>query len=437
LATWLARLLSVARSSVMANFETINYVPMHAVVEKGSVRWEIRKNGRRIPGLPQIFWSDGEPWDEANHWALTKASGTEGGHIKTVTSLMTHLVSYANWLETMELNWRHFPIRKQDRTVVLYRGELIAQRDRYSLSPSTVTARMAAVIQFYRHCHAHGFVQRESPMWKDRLVTIRFFDTVGLERAFQRLSSDLSIPNRRRPGHRLEDGLMPLRIDDAMRLLHFAKEQGLVELNLMLSIGMCTGARIETITTLSVEDIERAYPDVQSPDTYKLRVGPGTGVKTKGGVSGELMVPRFLIDELKDYATSMQRYARVDIADKTVRGRLFLTIRGNVYESASFNRLMTDLRRRAIHAGLRFMASFRFHQTRATFGTWLMEVALRMLPVKAAVAFVRDAMLHKDEKTTFLYVRFNQEEPIKVNMSNEFSAAFSGIVNRDWSQYRA
>lgn len=421
----------------MANFETINFMAMREVVEDNSIRWVPDRLGRCIDKLPQIFWSDGEPWHEANHWALARATSGKGGHIKTVTSLMTHLVAYASWLESVDLDWRHFPLRKGERAVVRYRGELIAQRDRYSLAPSTARARMAAVIQFYRHCHAYGFVQRKSPMWTDRQVLIRYFDTVGFERSIVRTSSELAIPNRTRPGLHLEDGLTPLKIDDAVKLLDYTKEQGLYELSLILSLGVLSGARIETIATLGVEDIERAYPDVQTPDSYKLRVGPGTSVKTKGDVSGNLLVPRFLIEELKDYAYSIQRLRRQDLASKANRRRLFLTIRGNPYESSSFNRLMTDLRRRAVGAGLRFMGGFKFHQTRATFGTWLMGVALQNTDTKTAVAFVRDAMLHKDEKTTFLYVRFNEEMPIKVALANEFSAAFSGVVNRDWSQYRA
>src|SRR5438105_2693047 len=82
-------------------------------------------------------------------------------------SLMKHLTAYASWLEFMELDWRHFPVRKQDRALVLYRGELIAQRGRGSLAPSTASARMAAVIQFYRHAQAYRLVERKSPMWKD------------------------------------------------------------------------------------------------------------------------------------------------------------------------------------------------------------------------------------------------------------------------------
>lgn len=424
-------------SSAVANLEFIKYTPFREVIEDRNVRWVHDKLARPIDKLPQIFWDSGEPWHETSHWALTKATSPAGGDIKTVTSLMKHLAAYASWLESVPLDWRHFPIRKQDRAIVLYRGELIAQRDRGSLAPSTARARMAAVIQFYRHAQIHGLVDRKSLMWTDRQVVVRYYDTVGFERTLVRASSELAIPNRSRPGLRLEDGLTPLKTDDAVKLLEFAEQQRLHELNLILSLGVLTGARIETITTLGVKDVENARPDPETPDTYRIPVGPGTGVNTKFDVSGELMVPKFLINDLKEYAYSMRRLRRQGRASESDRGFLFLTIQGNPYEPGSFNRLMTDLRRRALAAGLRFMASFKFHQTRATFGTWLMEVALRVAGTKAAVAFVKDAMLHKDEKTTFLYVRFHEQTPVKAAVANEFSAVFSGVVNRDWNQYDA
>lgn len=419
----------------MANLEFIKYIPSREVVEDVSISWVHDQLARPIDKLPQLFWSTGEPWNEVNHWALTKATSSAGGHIKTITSLMKHLAAYASWLECVKMDWRNFPIRKQDRAIVLYRGELIRQRDRGSLAPSTARARMAAVIQFYRHADIYKFIERKSPMWKEHQVVVRHYDATGFKRTFLRVSSELAIPNRSRHGTRLEDGLTPLRTEDAVMLLDFAFDQDLQELNLMLSLGVLTGARKETITTLSVRDIENAYPDVQTPDTYRVRVGPGTGVKTKFDVSGELMVPKFLIDRLLKYAYSMRRLRRQNLANRTNCGLLFLTTRGNPYESSSFNRLMTDLRRRALDAGMRFMERFKFHQTRATFGTWLMGVALRVAGTKAAVAFVKDAMLHKDEKTTFLYVRFHEEAPVKAAVANEFSAVFSGVLNRDWSQY--
>lgn len=422
----------------MAQLELITYAPWREEFDGDILRFTPDKLGRSIAGLPVIFWSSGEPWSEANHFSIEKVLNKQGRLTKTALALMKHLTAYANWLESENLDWRHFPVRRDERSLVRFRGYLIDQRDRVgTLSPGTTTARMAAVIQLYRHIQSYGLIQKSSPLWKDRMAVIRYHDAAGFDRTMLRVSSDLAIPNRKRTGIFLEDGLTPLRTEDAVLLLEFTKERGLRELHLILSLGILTGARIDTIASLRLKNIENAYPDVQTPGTYRLRVGPGTGVRTKFDVSGELMVPEFLIKDLKNYAYSMRRLKRQDLAKEANRGLLFLTSRGNSYESSSFNRLMTDLRRNAVTAGLRFMASFKFHQTRATFGTWLMGVALGVAGAKAAVAFVKDAMLHKDEKTTFLYVRFIEEAPMKAQVADEFAKAFSGIMNRDWSQYYA
>lgn len=421
----------------MSNLEYIQFKPMREIVEAGVVRWETDKLARPIHDLPQIFWANGEGWAEANHWALEKVSRAAGGHIKTVTSLMKHLSAYADWLEVEGLDWRHFPERLAERAIVRYRNELIEQRKRGSIKPSTATARMRALIQFYRHANAYGFVSRQSPMWRDEMVVLRYFDSVGFERTLMRLKSELSIPNRARPGLTLEDGLTPLRGEHVHALLEFTTSQHLVELHLMLSIAFFTGARIGTITTLRIKNIEDAMPDHSMPAFYRIPIGPGTGVSTKFDVSGDLLVPIFLIDALRSYAYSMARLSRQALASSENRALLFLTSRGNPYQEQSFNRLMTDLRRRAVGARLQFMQSFKFHQTRCTYGTWLMELALRVTSEAGAVAFVRDAMLHKHESTTLHYVRFIQQSPVKAAVSNEFTAVFSGVNNRNWNDFRA
>lgn len=414
----------------MARLELIRYTPMREVLVGGEVSWARDPLARAAEKLPQIFWKSGEPWSEANHWALEKAMSVRGSDLETVRSLMKHLAAYAWWLEHSEMDWRHFPARSADRSIFRFRGHLIAERSRGRLRPSTATARMRAVIQFYRHAQHHGFVGTGSPMWSDKQVVVRYFDSVGFERSLLRTSSELAIPNRARPGTVLEEGLTPLRQEHLEELLAFTRKHGPREIHLMLSIGSLTGARIGTIAGLRVKDIERAFPDPQLPSLYCVPVGPAVGVPTKFGVNGNLLVPDFLLEELKSYAYSMQRLARQAITAKQDQGLLFLTSRGNPYRSPSFNRLMTDLRRRT--ASMQFMAEFTFHQTRATYGTWLMELALDVTREAAAVAFVRDAMLHKDEATTLKYVRFRQKGKVKAKLSSEFTALFSGLSTRDW-----
>lgn len=426
----------------MARLESINYVPNQAIVAEGKVGWVRTPSARPLSGLPQIFWKDGTPWAEANHWALDKARSVDV-KLKTVQSLMAHLHKYACWLEEEQADWRHFPTRKSDRVLVRYRGALIEARDQGRLSPSTATARMRAVIQFYRHCSTHNFVSREAPKWQERPVVVTYFDSVGFERTLLRLSTDISIPNRARPGFRLEAGLLPITSAHMTELLRFTSEHASEELHLMLTVGFFTGARLGTICSLRVESLENALPDRCIPGISTIAVGPGTGVATKFDVSGHLLVPDFLLAELKRYAYSPCRLTREQRASKESKSLLFLTRFGNPYSNpdklsgSAITREMTDLRRDSVKAGLKFMQSFHFHQSRATYGTWIMSVALEKVGQKAAIEFVKNAMLHKEEATTMRYITFLEHTKVKIEMGNAFTQVFGGLFTRMGDPSRA
>lgn len=414
----------------MANLEHIDFKPLHEVVESGVLHWAPDKLSRAVPGLPQIFWADGEGWAEANYWALERASQVD---IDTVDRLMKHLYAYANFLEEAKLDWRHFPIRLADRALVQFRGNLVNRIKDGTLASSTARACMAAVIQFYRHAGTHGFVTAESPLWKERAVVIRCHDAVGFKRAMVRVTTDLAIRDTARPGVRLEDGLTPLRTEHMEQLLTFAPSGGPAELRLMLLVGFFTGARIETITTLNVGDLERALPDPFMKGFTLMRVGPGTGVATKFDVQGDLMVPDFLLAELNGYASSTRRLLRESRAAKEHQSKLFLTKDCAPYTPSSVARLMTDFRRAASNAGLKFAERFKFHQTRATYGTWLMKLALSVTSEANAIALLKGAMLHKHEATTFRYLRFLEVSKGKEEAADAFAKIFTGLSSRDWS----
>lgn len=384
---------------------------------------------RSVDRLPQIFWSDGQPWSEVNLWALEMGRDRDV-KIKTVVSLMEHLHKYANWLEEVQVDWRHFPQTKAERVLVRYRGALIESRDQGALKPSTTTARMRAVIRFYRYAAGRNFISRDAPRWQDKTVVVSYFDTVGFERTLQRLTTDISIPNRTRSGIRLEDGLLPLTEQHMTELLRFAKENASEELYLMLLIGCFTGARLGTITTLRVSAMEQAVRDPKVPGMWVLPVGPGTGIATKFDVSADLMIPDPLMAILKNYATSRRHLDRVIKAVPENKSYLFLTRFSNPYKVAAVDREMVDLRRAGQIAGLKFLQEFKFHQTRATYGTWLMTICLKAASVKASIEFVKRAMHHRNEATTFGYITFIEHTQAKIEVANAFTEAFLGIGSR-------
>jgi len=413
----------------MATLEYIHYIPHRPEIYAGEIKWVADTVIRSVDRLPQIFWKSGDPWREVNLWALEMARNREV-KLRTVVSAMEHLHKYAGWLEQTQIDWRHFPQTKAERVLVRYRGHLIDERDADALKPSTTAARMNAVIRFYRFAADKNFIRYDSPKWQDRQVVLSYFDTTGFQRTMTRVTTDVSIPNRVRYGLRLEDGLLPLTQQHKLELLEFTHHNASQELYLMLMTGFFTGARLSTIITLRVTALENAIRAPALIGMWLVKAGPGTGISTKFDVSGDLMIPDQLMTYLMAYVTSRRHLDRIIKADDGDKTLVFLTRFSSPYKVTSIDREMVDLRRTGQAVGLKFLQKFKFHQTRATYGTWLMKLCLEVSSVKAAIEFVKNAMFHKHESTTFGYVTFNERTKESIAIEKAFAESFMGLSTR-------
>lgn len=423
--------------SGMATLELIRHLPRRAEIVDGCVRWVPRKDLKPVDGLPQICWEDGRTWAEANLWALQQAT-SQRKDLETVKSAMRCLHAYAKWLEQEEINWWHFPARESDRCLNRYRGALIAARDAEQIAPSLASARMSTVVRFYRWLEATRLLSSEWPMWGERQIGIKLTDTFGLQHTLNIRSTNLAIPNRRVAGSdNLEDGLLPVSANAALRIMEFADAEASSELALMLRLGFQTGLRLGSICDLKMRTIERAVEDPSLRGWYRLSVGPGAHprVRTKFGVTGQVPVPADLLSQLQTYAFSTRRLKRQALAAKEHRETLFLTRFGAPYaadrDSRAVNVEMGRLRKAGVAAGIHSLYDFNFHRTRATFATELTRAALRagMNPADALV-LVRDACLHRDEKTTWRYIRFVEKSATMAEMADAFTTAMMGLVRK-------
>jgi integrase len=273
-------------------------------------------------------------------------------------------------------------------------------------------------------------------MWREKLVGIRLIDPVGFNRTILVNSTDLAIRNRKAPGERLEDGLLPVSEAHRTVILEFAQEYASAELYLMLLSGFCTGMRLGTLADLRIQTIERATPDPASPELMRIAVGPGADppVHTKGSVTGQIHITRSNIEGLRDYFYSTRRLKRQARAASENRNLIFLTTCGNPYvrrgtdHSSSINVEMHTLRRKAESRAFDFLRHFKFHQTRCTFATELARLAITAGGAVNALAIVKDFLLHKRESTSMQYIRFVEKTPIKEEAANAFTRTFLGAI---------
>ncbi|WP_112070130.1 tyrosine-type recombinase/integrase [Herbaspirillum rubrisubalbicans] len=418
----------------MARLESILFTPHVNQIDSGRVEWRPHPHARKIADLPQIFWSDGTPWNEVNLWFYERAIGTCTS-IRTVEANALALYSYAQWLEINKTSWQHFPVRKADRCLVRFRGELIEARNNGVLAPSTVSQRMHSVVNFYRWLNERNLFQSEWPMWSEQKVKIPISSSAGFERTITVNTTDLKIPNRKVVGERLEDGLTPLAKEDRDILLRFARTNCSQELFLMLTLGFFTGMRVGTLCDLKVRTVANAIQDPSSSNLLRIAVGPGAmpSVATKFGVTGQVLLTRQHHQELMAYCHSVHRLKRERLANAENKDLVFLTRYGNPYarrgsdRSPAINVEMYRLRQLAFQAGLSVLHKFHFHQSRCTFATELAQIAVSSGNPEGAVALVKEALLHRDEQTSLKYVRFVKTSRVKRELTDIFTQAFLGV----------
>ena len=424
----------------MARIISIAFTPHLSEVMTANVLWTPSQHGRSHDRLPQLVWSNGEPWREVNLWLHERADFV---HMRTVESNASAILGYAKWLESTQTNWRSFPTRKSERCLVRYRGALIEARREGRLGSSTVSQRMRQVIAYYRWANEIGLVKSDHPMWRDSLTQRKIEDSMGFQRTILVQTTDLKISHKKAIGEHLEDRLMPVSKKHRSDILRFVKQQGSEELFLMLALGFYTGMRIGTISDLKVETLINAIPDPNCDGLFWLSVGPGATprVATKLDVTGQVWVSRIQLHHLRRYATSMRRAKREALAAPQNKSLLFLTRYGNAYtypksdKSGAINVQMHALRK--IMPDGEVIRGFHFHQSRATFGTELARVAVAIGGPAAAIGIVMQALLQSDEQSALKYIKFVERSEIRQAIANEFTELFLGLFpsETDWFEY--
>ncbi|PHS63684.1 MAG: hypothetical protein COB09_10595 [Thalassobium sp.] len=433
-----------------------------------------------IHQFPIILRGDGTPWDLGNLYLIrkfTEMAKLAPPSVATFKKIAQHLMMYLRWIEHLknegnEIHELHFPEAEERRVTWAYYRYLrrLLRQPEQPISLRVVKMRMQAVVNFYRGLDQWELVESgdiENVPFQESLSGIPVVNAVGLQliKTVKTTNFTFRVPHRETIGTIRDGGtLRPLDDEEQKILLDHLEQQKNRVFQLMCIISLFTGARIQTVCTLRLKDIQQLSNQQPRHGEVLLKVGAGTGIDTKNQKNYRLHLPAMLVQALHDYTHSAEAKKR---RQKSFYGEnelnyVFLTSNGSPYytstaeiadrQNSEFSqrvsakdrvkftiqegnsvrnylaRLIDDIRKHDPD-----FTPFRFHDLRATFGMNFVR--------DADAAGIRDVrnqlkarMGHSSFETTQRYLNFNENNNI-VRLASDFHHSrlnrfIGGLINK-------
>ncbi|TCV60065.1 site-specific recombinase XerD [Vibrio crassostreae] len=391
-----------------------------------------------IGSLPTLFSQVGVFNHEANSYlfylkAIKKA--------EDLSPCSQALRAYYQFLEDKELRWDEFPPVKRLKPTYLYRSHLLKQIKQGELAHSTASVRMNQIVNYYKWLMHDGYIrvksEKEAP-FKVEFVSVQNCGMLAhISPTFIVESSDLRIKVPRDADSKNIRPLSPLS-RDVLSILTQHLLQTSEELRIQALLAIDTGMRVEEVATLTLDALDTATPFAESQHRFEILLCPrSTGVQTKFLKTRTVEISSDLLQALNEYRTSERRLKRVatlnekieqlgsdapPITQKTIEilerserhEPLFISQQGNPATGKSIEARWVELRTEIKETEPSF--THRFHDLRATYGTYRLNDLLEaQLPVVECMELLMGWMGHKNESTTWKYLRFlKRKEAFKV-----------------------
>jgi len=447
---------------------------------KGRLMWEAREANDEyqyqfsytegsgyFPKMPVILQSNGLPWDIGNAYLLGQLEKPSLSNMRTLTARATHLKYYLQYLEDTGQHFLDLPKLYYERAPQKFRLFMSQALDNHDFSAESINNVLSTIAHFYKNIRYESLVAEaslENQPFAEIRKSIMTTNRVGLVRSTQIITNDLRIRSSRNHTSsmgRLRDGgsLRPLTGEEQHLIFDsFIKNYASLELELMIRIALESGARQQTICTLSVGCIKKAYSELEAnPSMTSVVINGGQRYKadTKGSRLNRLTFRRKLINDLIVYIECKhaedRRLHENSFYGDTDDNYVFLTRSGNPYytaqreiidrqsSNASWNikaSMMVPKNGQSLRNELaRFITRiqkdepnfkvFTFHDLRATMG---MNIVRSMraagYPDSKIFDHVRQRMNHSSFKTTEGYLNFDSE----LSEFNEIQEALGDMI---------
>jgi hypothetical protein len=393
-------------------------------------------NGNQCNLFPVVTDASGAIWEPALLYLAHRVFDLANCTMATNHNVADDLVHFKRFLDEKNLQFDNFDSpASYELPTYRYRNYLQKQFEQGLLPASSAKRRMHSAIGFYRYLMQKEIISPRNSPWQSKTVKLHLKNSKGFARTQTVETSDLRIKARVQAApytDTIDDGgkLRPLPWDHQLLLFKNLMEWSNPEMALIHLIAIFTGARIQTILTLKKSDFPATL--ASSNTEFRLKVGPGTGVDTKGNKGLLLYFPAWLCERICTYAVSPRAAnRRIRATEKEDENCLFLSKFGRPYYDARqktqkfipekttrYNSNGQEVRK--FKAGLikkiretDGAASFyyRFHDLRATFGMNLTDAQLQLvregkITLAQAREYVRFRMGHSSYETTDKYLNY-------------------------------
>ena len=412
---------------------------------------------------PILIGSDGLQWAHANRYLLSRINKIPPASHRTLESIAGDLMHFRNWLDKENVAYLKIPERTRTRPTYRYCTHLHDEIELSNIQPSTAKRRMNSVQNFYRWLKKDG-VKFDNELWIEKESTRFFTNGIGLEKRKTIKITDLSSSfksnkNNDDYSEHINDGgkLRPLSKIEQASIIESLKRIKNTEMTLAFLLALTTGARLQTIFTLRIENfLNDPYEGAKS---YRIKAGRGTLIDTKFQRQIVILIPVWLYIKIQTYIKSerfaKRREAAPHIFPNEDHQYIFLTKMGLPYYMAGNDPfrylykipprgnavtqfIRQQLRPDMLKNGNDF--EFRFHDLRASFGMNIIEEKLvghqhgatsksnhpEFLQV---LMYVRSRMGHSSITTTEAYLNYRSKYHLAVNTQGKYESHLETLMN--------
>lgn len=392
---------------------------------------------------PFIFKSNGTPWLEANsyiyHLLINKhQKNRPTDEARRQASVLLEFITFC---EEQGIDWKDFSgKRPAHRPYGRYFNHI---KSLPGFTSTAVNSRTKVIYDFYVHACRNWInlnmelVDSTKPYKRHMKTASGMIAIEGVKRSMViRSAPTSSVPE----GFVRDDGedITPLNNDQLSKLrTAITNSEFTAQDRLIIDLAIETGARKQTILTIRLKHILGFTKDkLKKNGTYKLPVGPGTGIDTKGGKNHAIYIPEKLADRLRLWASSpaakkrQQKFLKEFSANYPLLPSppaediyVFLSDQANCYYMARNDlrfpilktiprgQVTSSLKKRLANSlGTNLPRGFTFHWLRATFAyqTWQkLQIGIKKGYLKPGedISIVQSLLGHSERETSENYLK--------------------------------